>query len=117
MDKPGGFIGRDAILVQKESRSWMNKRLVQFLLQDPEVMLYHHEPIWQDGQLVGHLTSGNYGHTLGGSVGLGYVYSEQAINRETLENSRFEIEVAGRRIAALASLAPLYDPRAEKMRA
>lgn len=116
LEKTGGFIGRDAILAQKETRSWMKKRLVQFLLQDPEAMLYHHEPIWQDDQLVGHLTSGNYGHTLGGSVGLGYVYHDKAVTREMIVNSRFEIDVAGRKIPARASLAPLYDPKADRMR-
>ncbi|MCP4008629.1 MAG: FAD-dependent oxidoreductase [Proteobacteria bacterium] len=116
MNKAGGFIGREAIAEQKETKSWMKKRLVQFLLQDPEAMLYHHEPILQDGKLVGHLTSGNYGHTLGGSVGLGYVYSENPIDKTTLENSQFEIDVAGVRIPAKASLSAMYDPRAERMR-
>ena len=80
LDKAIPFIGRDAILKQKESGSFMRKRLVQFLLQDPEQMLYHHEPILRDGVIVGHLTSGNYGHTLGGSVGLGYVEVEEDID-------------------------------------
>jgi glycine cleavage system aminomethyltransferase T len=94
----------------------MKKRLVQFLLQDPEVMLYHHEPIFQDGELVGHLSSGNYGHTLGGSVGLGYVYSKDPIDINIIDASHFEIDVAGKRIPAKASLSAMYDPKAEKMR-
>ena len=36
-------------------------------------LLYHDEPIWRDGKRVGRITSGMYGHTLGGAVGLGYV--------------------------------------------
>ena len=116
LDKPGGFIGRDVILKQKESKSWMRKRLVQFLLQDPEAMLYHHEPILQDGKLVGHLTSGSYGHTLGGSVGLGYIKSDALITKSMIENSQFEIDVAGEQIPVRASLSALYDPRAERMR-
>jgi glycine cleavage system aminomethyltransferase T/glycine/D-amino acid oxidase-like deaminating enzyme len=117
LKKQGGFIGRDAIVAQKENKSWMKKRLVQFLLSDPEILLYHHEPIIQDGKLVGHLTSGSYGHTLGGAVGLGYLYSEHPIDKKYIENSRFEIDVAGVRIPAKASLNALYDPRAERMRA
>jgi 4-methylaminobutanoate oxidase (formaldehyde-forming) len=116
LEKPGGFIGREAILKQKENKSWMKKRLLQFLLEDPEAMLYHHEPIWQDGELVGHLTSGNYGHTLGGSVGLGYVTSKTNITKRTIEDSKFEIDVAGERIPAKASLSAMYDPKAERMR-
>jgi glycine cleavage system aminomethyltransferase T/glycine/D-amino acid oxidase-like deaminating enzyme len=116
LDKKVPFIGRDAILKQKESQSFMNKRLVQFLLQDPEIMLYSHEPIIRNGKIVGHLTSGNYGHTLGGSVGLGYVEVEEAVTKDYLESASFEIEVGGERIPAKASLSALYDPKATRMR-
>jgi 4-methylaminobutanoate oxidase (formaldehyde-forming) len=115
-DKAIPFTGRDAVLKQQESGSFMRKRLVQFLLQDPEAMLYHHEPILRDGVIVGHLTSGNYGHTLGGSVGLGYVQVEEDVTRDYLESGSFAIDVAGDHIAAKASLSALYDPKAGRMR-
>jgi glycine cleavage system aminomethyltransferase T/glycine/D-amino acid oxidase-like deaminating enzyme len=115
-DKKVPFIGRDAILKQKESRSFMSKRLVQFLLQDSEIMLYSHEPILRDGKIVGHLTSGNYGHTLGGSVGLGYVEVEEEVTKDYLESASFEIEVGGVPIPAKASLSAQYDPKATRMR-
>ncbi len=116
VDKAIPFIGRDAILKQKESRSFMNKRLVQFLLQDAEAMLYHHEPIMRDGEIVGHLTSGDYGHTLGGAVGLGYIEVDEEVTKEYIEAGSFEIDVGGERVPATASLGALYDPRAERMR-
>ena len=116
LDKATPFTGRDAILKQKESGSFMRKRLVQFLLEDPEAMLYHHEPILRDGKIVGHLTSGNYGHTLGGSVGLGYVEVEDDITRDYLDSGSFAIDVAGVHVPAKASLGAMYDPRAERMR-
>ncbi len=116
VDKPVPFMGRDAILQQKDSRSFMKKRLVQFLLEDPEAMLYHHEPIMRDGKMVGHLTSGNYGHTLGGSVGLGYVESEDEITADYVSSGKFEINVGGELIPAKASLQAMYDPKAERMR-
>ena len=116
LDKAVPFTGRDAILKQKESGSFMRKRLAQFLLQDPEAMLYHHEPILRDGVIVGHLTSGNYGHTLGGSVGLGYVEVEDDVTRDYLDSGSFAIDVAGDHIPAKASLSALYDPKAERMR-
>ncbi|MDX1402715.1 MAG: FAD-dependent oxidoreductase, partial [Kiloniellales bacterium] len=56
------FIGRDALLSQKEKG--VSRRMVQFALKDPEPLLYHNEPIWRDGEIVGYLTSGNYGHHL-----------------------------------------------------
>ncbi len=117
VDKDIPFIGRDAILKQQESGTWKSKRLVQFLLEDPDAMLYHHEPILQNGKTVGHLTSGNYGHFLGGSVGLGYVHSKEAINKDLVESATFEIDVAGERIPATASLTAMYDPKALRMRA
>ncbi len=116
VDKPVAFIGRDAILEQKESRSFMKKRMLQFLLEDPEAMLYHHEPIMRDGKMVGHLTSGNYGHTLGGSVGLGYVESEEDITADYVSSGKFDINLGGEMIPAKASLQAMYDPKAERMR-
>jgi 4-methylaminobutanoate oxidase (formaldehyde-forming) len=116
-DKDIPFIGRDAMLRQKESRSFMNKRLVQFLLRDTEAMLYHHEPILRDGVIVGHLTSGDYGHTLGGAVGLGYIEVDEEVTIEYIEAGSFEIDVGGEGVPATASLSPMYDPKAERMRA
>ena len=115
LEKPG-FIGRDAVLRRREAG--LNRRLVQFLLTDPEPMLYHNEPILRDGKIVGVLASGAYGHTLGGSVGLGYVpCSRPGEPAAEMLASRYEIEVAGQRHAARASLAPLYDPKSERPRA
>jgi len=116
LDNGGDFIGRDAIRQQKETKSYMNKRLVQFLLEDPDAMLYHHEPILKDGKIVGHLTSGNYGHTLGGSVGIGYVEIDETITKEYVDSGGFEIDVGGERIASTASLSAMYDPQAKRMR-
>jgi 4-methylaminobutanoate oxidase (formaldehyde-forming) len=116
MDKNPPFIGRDAIAKQRETKAHLRKRLVQFTLQDPETMLYHHEPIMRDGEIVGFLTSGNYGHTLGASVGLGYVRDDDAITRELLEGSRWTIDVGGVAVPATASLGALYDPRGLRMR-
>ena len=47
--------------------------MVQFRLTDPEPLMFHNEAVVRDGQIVGPVTSGNYGHFLGGAVGLGYV--------------------------------------------
>ena len=116
LNKPIPFIGRDAVLKQKQSGAWKRKRLVQFLLQDPEAVLYHHEPILHDGKIVGHLTSGNYGHTLGGAVGLGYVRCEDGVDQRFLDNGTIEIDIGGQRIPAKADLKAMYDPKAKRMR-
>ena len=115
-EKEISFIGRDAIIRQKQTGSWKRKRMVQFLLQDPEEVLYHHEPILRDGERVGHLTSGNYGHTLGGAVGMGYVYNDEGVDTDYIASGTFAIDVGGRIVPARASLSAMYDPKAERMR-
>jgi 4-methylaminobutanoate oxidase (formaldehyde-forming) len=110
----GNFIGRDAVLAKREDG--LRKRLMQFLLEDPEPLLYHNEPILRDGEIVGYLTSASYGHHLGGAVSLGYVRCAANENAEKLLGSRYEIEVAGIRVGAKASLQALYDPKAERTR-
>ncbi len=113
-DKNVPFIGRDALLRQKESG--LTKRLVQFALEDPEPLLYHNEPIYRDGEIVGRITSGNFGHALGRAIGLGYVANAEGVGRDFIESGRYEIEVACERIPATASLRPLYDPRSERVK-
>jgi 4-methylaminobutanoate oxidase (formaldehyde-forming) len=113
-DKTGGFIGREAL--GKHRNAPLKRRLVQFLLEDAEPMLYHEEPIWRDGIRVGRTTSGMYGHTLGGSIGLGYVEHPEGVDREFITSGRFELEVAGKRFSATASLRPMYDPAGVKIK-
>ncbi|MEM7431536.1 MAG: FAD-dependent oxidoreductase [Pseudomonadota bacterium] len=113
-DKPGGFIGREALLKQKEDG--LPKRLLQFKLLDPEPLLYHNEPILRNGDIVGHITSGAYGHTLGGCIGLGYVHMDHGVATDEVLDGNYEIEVAGDKVAADASLKPMYDPSNEKIR-
>jgi len=111
------FIGRDAVSAQLDGAGPLKKRLVQFLLADPDAMLYHHEPILRDGTTVGYLTSGNYGHTLGGSVGLGYVRCEEGVDSEYVNSGSWQIDVAGVPVSAKASLRALYDPKGERTKA
>lgn len=107
------FIGRDAVLRKREAG--LERRMVQFLLEDPGPMLFHNEALVRDGRIVSIITSANYGHALGGAVGMGYVpcAGESA---EAVLASAYEIEVAGTRYPARASLSPMYDPRAERVR-
>ena len=116
-DKAGGFIGRDALLKQKDEG--IGRRLVQFLLKDPEPLLYGNEPIRRDGEIVGSLTTGMYGHSLGGAVGLGYVENTNggAVSTEFIQKGAYEIDVAGVRFPANVSLRPLYDSQSERVKA
>jgi 4-methylaminobutanoate oxidase (formaldehyde-forming) len=108
MDKPGGFIGREALVKQKEEG--LKQKLVQFLLKSPEPMLYHNEPIWQGDRIAGYIRSGMYAHTLGASCGLGYVTAADGGVVGPIGTDDYEIEIAGVRYPVTASLKPLYDP-------
>jgi glycine cleavage system T protein len=105
------FIGRDAVLRKKEAG--LDTRMVQFRLTDPKPLLYHNEPLIRDGKIVGYISSGNYGHTLGGAIGMGYVPCKGETTADLMASS-YEIEIAGKRVAAVASLAPMYDPKGER---
>ena len=115
-DKPGGFIGRDAVLPQRTAG--VRQRLAQFALHDGSKLLYHNEPIWRDGVLVGRITSGMYGHFVDASLGMGYVADPSGItSRDWVLNGTYEIEVAAERVAARVSLEPFYDPKSLRVKA
>ena len=111
-DKPGGFIGKEALAEYRGTVP--ERRLVQFVFDDPDSLIYHEEPIYKHGELVGRVTSGMYGYSLGASVGLGYVQSRQGVTAQYINSGGFEIEVAGERKPVRASLKPLYDPRSSR---
>jgi 4-methylaminobutanoate oxidase (formaldehyde-forming) len=110
----GEFIGRAAVEAKREAG--LDRRMLQFLLKDPEAYLYHNEPVMRDGEVVGHLTSGSYGHHLGGAMGMGYVPATGEKPADLLASS-WEIDVAGVRVAAQASLKPMYDPTGARTKA
>jgi 4-methylaminobutanoate oxidase (formaldehyde-forming) len=114
LDKPGGFIGREALLRQRESG--VRKRLVQFKLKSPEPLLYHNEPIWRGDSIVGFIRSGMYAHSLGAAVGLGYVGVSPGAAGDAIGADDYEIEVAAVRHPATASVRPLYDPKNERIK-
>jgi heterotetrameric sarcosine oxidase gamma subunit len=113
-DKPGGFIGKEALLRHKQAG--VKHRLVQFLLEDSEPLLYYNEIIYRNGDPAGRILAGGYGHTLGASVGLGYVENEEGVTAEYIKSGNYEIKIAGTRYPAKASLRPLYDPKGERTR-
>jgi 4-methylaminobutanoate oxidase (formaldehyde-forming) len=108
------FIGREAVLRKQEAG--LKRRMLQFKLDDPQPLLFHNEAVVRDGKIVSIVTSGNYGHHLGGAIGLGYVPCEGESEADVL-GSTYEIEIAGTRVPATASLAPMYDPKSERVRA
>ena len=115
-DKSCGFIGRDTLLQKRQIG--LPRRLVQFKLLNPENLLYHNEPVWRDGVIVGYLSSGAYGHTLGAAIGMGYISDPTGgtVDSAFIEGGNYEIEIACERVPATASLRPLYDPANSRIR-
>jgi 4-methylaminobutanoate oxidase (formaldehyde-forming) len=113
-DKPGGFLGRDALLAQRARG--VSRRLLLFALDDAEAVAWGDEPILRDGRVVGTLTSAAHGHTLGRPVAMGYVACAPGASVESLTAVRYEIDIAGTRVAAAPALQPWHDPKGERLR-
>jgi len=94
----------------KQRDHGITRRLAQFLISDPDAMLYHDEPIWKDGKRISRLTSAMYGYKLGGAVGLGYVGADHAISVEEVLNGTYEMKLQAQRSRQKVSLKPMYDP-------
>jgi len=114
-NKPAGFLGRDALYRQREAG--VRRRLVAVALAETDRLLYHNEPIWRDGELVGRITSGMFGHTVGSALGLGYLArSGEPVSADWIGAGRYEVEVAAERVPARVSLRPFYDPSGQRVR-
>jgi 4-methylaminobutanoate oxidase (formaldehyde-forming) len=116
LDKPGGFIGRQALIDAKAKP--LTRRLVSVVLQESEPLLWGGEALLRDGKPVGDLTSAAYGHTVSAAVGLGYARRDdgQAIDAAWLESAKFEIDLAGVRLAAKVGLKAAYDPAGARIK-
>jgi glycine cleavage system aminomethyltransferase T/glycine/D-amino acid oxidase-like deaminating enzyme len=113
-DKPGGFIGRDAVLAQK-ARGPLSRRLVQVLLNDPEPLLFHAEVVARNGRPAGYIRSASYGFTLGGAVGLAMVDADQPITQGYLDEGEWSVRIGKTAYQARTSLRPLYDPASKRV--
>ena len=115
LDKPGGFIGRDALSAIKANGT-PKTRMLQFLLKDPEPLMHGNEMIYLGDRQVGYIQVGGYGHSLGGAVGIGFAELDDPLTAEIVSKGDWKIEIADQRYAATASLKPLYDPGMAKIK-
>ena len=117
LDKPGGFIGRDAVLAQKATGP-LTRRLVQVLLNDPEPLMFHAEVVRRNGRPAGYIRSASYGFTLGGAVGLAMIEAEepkQPISQDYLDAAEWTVQIGDAVHLARVSLRPLYDPSSKRV--
>ena len=115
LDKPGGFIGRDA-LAEIKAKGTPRTRMLQFLLKDPEPLMYGNELIFLNGEEVGYIQVGGYGHSLGAATGIGFAEHSEPLTVQIIETAHWQIAIAGELFDATASLKPLYDPQMTKIK-
>ena len=116
LKKPGGFIGKEHVVAQK-AKGPLTKRLLQVMPKDPGPLLFHAEIVHRDGVEVGYVRSASYGHTLGAAVGLAMIDAGGVpLDQAWIDAGTWEIDVAGKKWPAIASLKPLYDPKGERIK-
>ncbi|HEU4408678.1 MAG TPA: FAD-dependent oxidoreductase [Polyangiaceae bacterium] len=116
LKKPGGFLGKEAVLAQK-AKGPLTKRLLQVLVKDPEPLMFHAEIVKRDGKRVGYVRAASYGFTLGGAVGLAMVEAGEPLDQAWIDRGTWEVEIANQTYPAIASLRPLYDPEMKRIKA
>ncbi len=109
------FIGREALATLRDQGPSC-RRLVHVRLRDPEPTLHHAELMRWNGDEVGYVRAGSYGHTLGGGVGLAMIELPEVITGELLSGGTWEVDIAGRAVPAEVSLRPFYDPTSARIR-
>ncbi len=113
-NKPIPFIGRDAYLARKAENK--GPFLCFLKLDDPAPLLHHNEPVLREGKVVGYVTAGAYGNTLGSAVGLCFLsMPDGAKSKQDLANGTYNVLVEGQEISAKVSLTPFYDPKNQRM--
>jgi glycine cleavage system aminomethyltransferase T/glycine/D-amino acid oxidase-like deaminating enzyme len=108
-DKPGGFIGRDALLAERAAGP-PRDRVVSLAVDDPAVDLFGNEPVLLDGQWAGYVRAAAYGYTIGGPVGLAQVSHPDGVTPEWLKTGGFTVRTPAGDVPARLQAAPLYDP-------
>lgn len=108
------FFGKYAL--QQQLEQGLKRRLIHFQLEnhnpETDIWPWGREPIYRNGQYVGKTTSSGYGFTLERVICLGFIhnYDEKTSEPQTVttdfvsNNANFEIEIAGVRYPAKASL-------------
>jgi 4-methylaminobutanoate oxidase (formaldehyde-forming) len=110
LDKPGGFIGREALVRARQQDGSGSKRLRCVALEDPRSVALGNEPVRLDGEVVGRVTSGGYGYTVERSIA--YVYLPPTVD----VGARVEVDIFGRWVGGDVTAEPLFDPKGERLR-
>ncbi len=109
-DKPGGFLGREALLAGRERG--VRRRLRALALEDPRQIALGNEPVRVGGEIVGHVTSGGYGYTVGASIAYAYL-PVPVVGLGT----RVSVEIFGCQVPGVVAADPMFDPKGARVRA
>ncbi len=101
------FLGREAVEAQRRDGT---KKMMAGFLASPEVVLHGRETIYRNGKRAGWLSSGGFGHTLGKSIGYGYVRNPDGVDAGYVLSGVYELEVAGSRVPCEIALKSFHDP-------
>jgi glycine cleavage system aminomethyltransferase T/glycine/D-amino acid oxidase-like deaminating enzyme len=119
LDKPD-FLGREALLKQRAKSLTPSCRTVSIAVADLTAAegpyLIHNEPIWKNGAIVGHVTSGEWGFRLERMIGLASLKNPEGVSKAWIDDGGFEVQIAGQMYPINAQLAPFYDPEGKIMR-
>ena len=110
LDKPGGFVGREA-LVEAQERG-PRVVLCCLTLEDPRSVALGNEPVRAGDSVVGRVTSGGYGYSVGSSIAYAYLPPEHAGPGTDLA-----VEIFGRWVEGEVAEEPLFDRAGERVRA
>ncbi|MEZ5667694.1 MAG: FAD-dependent oxidoreductase [Alphaproteobacteria bacterium] len=114
--KAGGRPYRGQAAVEAQRRDGVRKRLACFTVDDPAVVLLGRETLYRDGERVGWLTSGGFGHSVGRPIGFGYVRNPDGVDEGWLTSGDYALEVATERLPCRIHLQPLFDPGNARVR-
>lgn len=109
------FIGKAAL--EKQKKEGLKKKLVMFTIDDSEPLIYHDEPIYRNGELVGENTHGSYAHVSGHAIGMVYLSNKEGITDEWIMDGDYEIEVEDKRYPITIHLKAPYDPEGKTIKA
>jgi 4-methylaminobutanoate oxidase (formaldehyde-forming) len=110
------FLGREAL--EKAKSDGPRRKMVSFVLESPEPMLWGGELVLRDGKAAGQVMSAAWGESLGACVGLAYLWDPDGnrIDRDWVKQGTYAIDVNGSHEQASVSLRPLFDADGEKIK-
>ena len=107
------FKGKESYLATQAGV--LKKRLVCFSVDEPGVALLGRETILRNGERVGWLSSGGYGHHVGAAIGLGYIRNQSGVDSDFITSGQYQLEVADRRVDCQLHTQALYDPHNKRI--